>query len=518
MPSYPAPSVYSPHSPPDAGAPRDYVQLLRGPRYRWWRSLLSIGAALLSFGVIQVVLGIVMLGYLVGSGMPLEQLTDPRELTTAVMSDPWMFLANNLALALLIPVAGLSVWACHGWRPRWVSSVHPRLRWRLLLTSAGLALIVFGAYLVLGIVLTGMPTLTGGSDVVLLIVFVLLTTPLQAAGEEYLFRGVLTQSIGSWFARPLVAFAVSSVSTAALFAAVHSLSGVSQNFWLWFARFGIGFIASFLTWRTGGLEAAIAIHAVNNIVGLVPAILMGGLGEALSNPAQEAGSSMVQLGFIVLIAVLILLVAAKTGVARTHDPAAQPGGPPTAPTNCWPVPGPGYQGAPSDPMAWPGQQVGTQPLGQSYPPPGQSYPPPGQSYPPPGQTYPPPGQTYPPPGQSSPPPGQTYPPPGPTYPPPGQSYPPTGQTYPAPGQGSSQAAPPPGQGFQANVSAGQGFQPPTQGLQGPDGQFHSPPQQGGPAGTPDPRLLPRQPHGPGAEQPPQAAQTPEESPHPQDPA
>ena len=52
---------------------------------------------------------------------------------------------------------------------------------------------------------------------------VLLMTPLQAAGEEYFFRGWIMQNVGAWFARPMVGL-VASLAVSA----VGILNGASQ--------------------------------------------------------------------------------------------------------------------------------------------------------------------------------------------------------------------------------------------------------------------------------------------------
>ena len=85
---------------------------------------------------------------------------------------------------------------------------------------------------------------------------ILLLTPFQAAAEEYVFRGFFAQILGSW-----VRFApVAIIVPTALFAASHAydVAGIASV-----AIFGFG--AAFVVWRTGGLEAGITYHALNNI-------------------------------------------------------------------------------------------------------------------------------------------------------------------------------------------------------------------------------------------------------------
>ena len=95
-----------------------------------------------------------------------------------------------------------------------------------------------------------------GQDVAIAVV-ILFTTPLQAVGEEYVFRGYLMQALGSLFGTW-----VAVIAPALLFALAHGL----QNFPLFFDRFAFGLVAGYLVVRTGGLEAGIALHVLNNYV------------------------------------------------------------------------------------------------------------------------------------------------------------------------------------------------------------------------------------------------------------
>ena len=58
--------------------------------------------------------------------------------------------------------------------------------------------------------------------------------------------------------------------------------------------------AGALTWRTGGLEAAIALHVVNNVVAIGSSLLLGGFeqgfidSETAGSPGQFSGSLVVQ--------------------------------------------------------------------------------------------------------------------------------------------------------------------------------------------------------------------------------
>ena len=121
--------------------------------------------------------------------------------------------------------------------------------------------------------LSGTPSFPTGTLLATAIV-VLLTTPLQAMGEEYGFRGYLMQAFGSLTdgiargmnASPrtarLVAQGVALVLTSTLFAFAHGV----QNFPLFFDRFAFGLIAGLIVILIGGLEAGIALHMLNNLL------------------------------------------------------------------------------------------------------------------------------------------------------------------------------------------------------------------------------------------------------------
>ncbi len=355
--------------PASAHVPRSYPQLLRGPQHRWWRPLVGL-AVMAGLLLALLVVAVVAMTVVLVAGGDLDVLTSGGDVSAEVLASPGMFLLNNLFLASFVPAAMLAVWVGHRWRPRWVASVVPGIRWRWMLAVTGLCL---GVQVVGTLVLwtvDGFPSGTADDQAVALLLCVLLTTPLQCAGEEYLCRGWLTQMIGSWFSRALLAVLVPAVVTAAVFAGMHSL-GAEQNTALFLDRLAFGLLASYLTWRTGGLEAAIAAHTANNVVVMIPAILTGTLDDSLA--VAEAPWGMVGLDVVVMavVAVVVTLLAARLRVQRVHDPATQPAGaravaPPPAPPGWgphWPVAGPpqAVPGAPSAPAAPPAPAAWTTP-------------------------------------------------------------------------------------------------------------------------------------------------------------
>ena len=270
-----------PEAQPPDGAP--YPQILRGTSYLWWRSLLGVifGLSLyllLTSLITQVVLGISW--GMVGAG---DAYADWARRALA-FEVPAGMIAANLGIATLIPICWVLMAIVHQVRPRWLSSVQPRLRWSYLLISAGVALLVLNGVTLIPMALGSAPvTVAAQPGFWGFLVVLILTSPLQAAAEEYFFRGYLMQALGSLVAHP--AFGV--VVSALLFALMHGV----QNPALFVNRLGFGLLAGILVRRNGGLEAGIGAHVINNIC----AYVIAGLDAARSRPcgrsARSAGPS-----------------------------------------------------------------------------------------------------------------------------------------------------------------------------------------------------------------------------------
>lgn len=111
-------------------------------------------------------------------------------------------------------------------------------------------------------------------------VVLLLVVPFQAAAEEYVFRGYLMQAIGRWLRHP--AFAI--LLPVPLFVLGHLYDPLGQ------VSVGVFAVAAgWLTWRTGGLEAAIALHVVNNLL----AFLLGLAGLSDVNATSPGVDSFI---------------------------------------------------------------------------------------------------------------------------------------------------------------------------------------------------------------------------------
>lgn len=288
--------------------PKQYHAFLRAPLWRWWRPLAAVGA----FAVVWLLLSAIFAGI----GMVLDGGATSISMTGIEKIGPWFFLANNVSLAAAIPIAMGLQWGIFGQKPGWLSSVAGRLRWRWLVSCLGVAAVVW-------VVMTGIQYLIDPPKdlgvqpyTVLLIVGIMLTTPFQAAGEEYMLRGFLARAVGSYFRSPMVGFIVATIVSAAVFMMLHG----AADPWLNVFYVGFAVAASWITWRTGGLEAAIAIHVVNNMVAEAVMPWMD-ISDVLNREVGAGDASvLIHLGAIVLTAGILAWLGRRRGLTPAPVP------------------------------------------------------------------------------------------------------------------------------------------------------------------------------------------------------
>ncbi len=145
----------------------------------------------------------------------------------------------------------------------------------------------------------------------------LLLTPLQAAGEEYAFRGYLTQAFGGLFGRTWAAV----LFPALLFALAHG----GQSPPVFFDRFAFGVVAGLLVVLTGGLEAGIAMHVLNNWLAFGLALAFGDMGSALNPTGGSWWTIPVTLTQSLSYLALVLLLARRWRLRTSTETPAGPG-------------------------------------------------------------------------------------------------------------------------------------------------------------------------------------------------
>jgi uncharacterized protein len=303
--SRPAALIWHPHVEPEP-----YHRVLRVRDYRPWRPILGLAVvAVLGLGILPVLALTVPVVWALADGHQssyyLNQLSD-RPIPTAVLA------YTNVVLAGLAVAAWTTIRTVHRMRPRWLSSVVPGFRWRWLGLCAATALLICHAQAAAALVAGDGSSPTGAhssmSTQVALALVVLLTTPLQAAGEEYFFRGYLNQAIGAYVRGPWVPM----VATSVLFALAHG----TQNGPLFADRLSFGLIAAFMVWRTGGLEAGITWHVVNNLVVLLYAVATDTMSSTLLISRISWSAAVVDVVLMVVFAALVIRLGQRRQLQR----------------------------------------------------------------------------------------------------------------------------------------------------------------------------------------------------------
>ena len=310
-----------------------YHELHRVGRPGWWRSLLgAVLLLVLVFGVVPLALGLLALVAMLAGGTSAEDAGRILDITEEVT--PAGLAALNLLLGSAILSSWLVLWLFHRLKPRWLSSVAPRLRWRFLLACLPVAVVAlvasFGVALLVPAGAAGEPVgamndFTSTTRDFLLVIALL--TPLQAAGEEYVFRGYLTQAFGSLLPFRRVSLVLAVLVPSVLFALAH---GFGQSWPVFFDRFAFGVVAGILVIRTGGLEAAIAMHVLNNFLAYGLALSFGDMTESLnatgpSSPwmiVSTLTQSLVYLGLATWLARAMGLDDTGPSVGGALPPAA----------------------------------------------------------------------------------------------------------------------------------------------------------------------------------------------------
>lgn len=290
--------------------PASYYQFLRTPRWRWWRPLIALlvmGGGMFAAQFVALIPLVVqeVLSKGPAATLDLETMT------------PMMLLVTNLGLAACIPVGMLAERAGYGSAGRWLHSVQRRFRWKWF----ALSLAIFGVLCLVeyGIEFAVAPEAPSPDPQWLAYaLIVLLTTPLQCAGEEYLARGVIGRAVASWVGHEYAALVVGALFSSAVFMALHA----STDVWMNLSYFSWAMVLSVACWLFGGLETAVAAHIVNNFLAFGAGIVFGGMGTVMERESGAGSPMMLLMTGVAALAVAILWkLFGRSQLSRLSDPA-----------------------------------------------------------------------------------------------------------------------------------------------------------------------------------------------------
>lgn len=263
---------------------------------RWWVPLLLTVVIIAATYLLQLLLG--------GAAALVEIVLLGKEPTDLSLT-PLTYLATNLAIILTAPLALLLLVKTGRVPWRAALSADRTLQWGRLGTYLGLfAVLMVVTNLAVQLVNPSPLSLfaVSGTTIALLAV-VVMTTPLQAAAEEVVVRGVLTASYASWIRASRAALFLGITGSSVLFAALHT----STDPWMIVNYLGLGVSTALMALLGRGLEAPIAFHVMNNVFAMgIGALFAEGGGISQDRSAGAGGPYLVLFLVAELVAVLLV--------------------------------------------------------------------------------------------------------------------------------------------------------------------------------------------------------------------
>ena len=228
---------------------------------------------------------------------------------------PLLHASGMASLAVLIPWSMLIQRWLYGAKGASLHSVISRFRFDIF----GRALVfILPAWAVVTAVLYWAPLPEADlayTDVIWFLLATLLLTPLQGAGEEYGFRGLIFRVAGGWTRKARAGLIAGVLVSSVLFAAVHLSTDMVLN--IYYLIFAVGI--ALITWRTGGIEIAVVLHAGFNTLNLLfDAALRVDVNEAYDRSSGVGTMTTLLPAVVVVITALVVWIATRaTGPVRT---------------------------------------------------------------------------------------------------------------------------------------------------------------------------------------------------------
>jgi uncharacterized protein len=288
-----------------------YHRVLAGEKRRIGRGVLAL--VLLVVGMLGAAVLVQLLGARLDAALGTNSVANGGTEFT-----PIFHAANLLPIALVIPISMLIQRRLYGVPGASLHSVVSRFRMDVF--GRALLVVVPTWAVPLAVLNHLMPagvTTYDPTDLLILFVISVLLCPLQSAGEEYGLRGLAFRVAASWGRGPRVALVLGVAVSALVFALPH----LSTDPWINLHYVVLAVCLALITWRTGGLEWAIALHAVNNtFTYLIQFILHTDLVNVADRSAGTGSAAL-----LVLCAAEIGLTAFVWLRSRRTGPPVTPG-------------------------------------------------------------------------------------------------------------------------------------------------------------------------------------------------
>ncbi|WP_407431711.1 CPBP family intramembrane glutamic endopeptidase [Methanobrevibacter sp.] len=251
--------------------------------YRWYKPII----VLILSSIIMLILQSIIVGSFYGT-FGIEFIKDTFGGGINALNNPTGILLTDLIIIIFIPALYIASKIVKDRPFSSYSSSRGGWNFKLYLKALIIPLIL---YIIYEIIYTYINGANGTFQFSLpIFIVVLITIPLQCIAEEYMFRGFIMQTLGSWSNIPVLALIIQAI----IFAMVHGYNSMGTIEMLVF-----GLIYGFFTWKTNGIEISSAIHTANNLsLGL---FVTFGLYTSTSSPSLASVASVIVLNIIIFI-------------------------------------------------------------------------------------------------------------------------------------------------------------------------------------------------------------------------
>ena len=261
-------------------------------KYRWYKSILVFIIGLIIMLIFQLIL-MVVFGAIYGeSAMDIITGGGYEVLNTNLGE-----IFTDLSVIVMIPALYIATKIVRD-RP-FSSYASSRGGWNFKLYLKAL-IIPFIALMVF----QGIDVVINGADgtyhfSILFLIASLILVPLQCTAEEFVYRGLIMQTFGSWFKIPVLAIVLQGI----IFSVSHGYNSLGLV-----EVFVSGLIFGFLTWKTNGIEVSSAMHTANNFS--ISLFIMFGLRSATSAP--QFNDVVISIVFDIILCAIMYYVIMKT--------------------------------------------------------------------------------------------------------------------------------------------------------------------------------------------------------------
>ena len=260
--------------------------------YKWYKPILVF---IIGFIITLILSGIVVFVFLKISGI--ESLHSVLSGGYEALDSQMGLLFSDLLIIIIIPSLYIATKIVKDRPFSSYSSSRGGWNFKLYLKALVIPLTLFIIYEIIDTAIKG-PKGTYHFSV-LFFIMTLITVPLQCIAEEYVYRGLIMQTFGSWFKIPVLAIFIQSV----IFSLSHSYNGLGL-----IEILITGFALGFFTWKTNGIEVSSAIHTANNFS--ISLFVMLGLQYSTSNPSLSDTAATIV--FEIILFIIMYYVGKKT--------------------------------------------------------------------------------------------------------------------------------------------------------------------------------------------------------------